>query len=147
MREKLAEFESRGVRVSCVVQGTAEEAARFCGRHGLAEICIADPSKESYRAMNLGRASWRNILFASPDYRRRRAEAGQAGCRNSLTRALQKHSAVLQLPGAALVARGGNILWLRRGSHPGDLPSAEALLKVVDQHLERPVLERPAASS
>ena len=53
-------------------------------------MCIADPSKESYRAMNLGRASWRNILFASPDYRRRRAEAGQAGCRSSLTGALQK---------------------------------------------------------
>ena len=138
MREKLAEFERRGVRLACVVQGAADEAARFCGRHGLAEVCIADPAKQSYRAMNLGRTSWRKMIFASPDLRERRVEARQVGCRNSLSGALQKHSDVRHLPGAALIARCGNILWLHRSAHTGDLPSAEELVQVVDKLLEQP---------
>jgi len=118
-----------------VVQGTAEEAARFCGRHGIAQICIPDPDKESYHAMGLARTSWKNILFASDDLRRRRGEAQAAGCRKSLSGTLQKHSDVLQLPGAALVAKGGKILWLHRGTHPGDLPSADELLRVAEKVL------------
>ena len=140
MREKLAEFERRGVRLACVVQGTTEEAARFCGRHGLAEISIGDPAKQSYRAMRLERTSWRKMIFSSADLRQRRVQARQAGCSNSVSGALQKHSDVLQLPGAALIARGGNILWLHRSAHTGDLPSAEELVQVVDSLLERPAV-------
>ncbi len=131
MRERLTQFEALGVRLACVVQGTAEEAARFCARHGLERICIPDPDKESYRLIGLGRTPWRNILFASEALRRRRAEAKAAGCQNSLRGTFQKHSDVRQLSGAALIAQGGEILWLHRGTHTGDLPSADELLKVV----------------
>ena len=48
MREKQGEFEKRGVALACVVQGTAAEAAVFCGRHGVESLCIPDPNKESY---------------------------------------------------------------------------------------------------
>ena len=131
MREKAGEFERRGVALACVVQGTAEEAARFCGRHGVESLCIPDPQRESYRALGLGRASWREILFASEDLKRRRAEAKQAGCSNNLEGAHQKHSDILQLSGAALMAPGGTILWLHRSRHTGDLPSADELLEIV----------------
>ena len=131
MREKQSEFEKRGVALACVVQGTAEEAARFCGRHGVESLCIPDPNKESYRALGLGRASLKELLFPSDDLKRRRAEAKQAGCSNKLEGARQKHSDVFQLPGAALVAEGGTILWLHRSKHTGDLPSADGLLEIV----------------
>ena len=131
MREKQGEFEKRGVALACVVQGTADEAARFCGRHGVESLCIPDPEKESYRALGLGRASLREILFASDDLKRRRAEAKKAGCSNKLEGARQKHSDIFQLSGAALVATGGTILWLHRSKHTGDLPSADGLLEIV----------------
>ena len=134
MREKAGEFEKRGVALTCVVQGTAEEAARFCGRHGVEALCIPDPRRESYAALGLGRASWREILFASADLKRRRAEAKRAGCSNNLTGARQKHSDILQLSGAALMAAGGTILWLHRSRHTGDLPSADELLEIVGKY-------------
>ena len=131
MREKQGEFEKRGVALACVVQGTADEAARFCGRHGVEALCIPDPQKESYRALGLGRASLRELIFPSDDLKRRRAEAKQAGCSNKLEGARQKHSDVFQLSGAALMATGGTILWLHRAKHTGDLPSADGLLEIV----------------
>ena len=77
LREKLPQFEALGVRVVCVVQGTAEEAQQFCARHGLMQGCIGDPGKESYRAMGFGRTSWKAILFASSELKRRRVEANE----------------------------------------------------------------------
>lgn len=131
MRERQSEFEKRGVVLVCVVQGTAADAARFCGRHGVESLCIPDPQKESYRALGLERTSLWKIVFASPEAKRRHAEAKRAGCSNNLEGARQKHSDVFQLPGAALVAEGGTILWLHRGEHTGDLPLADELLEIV----------------
>ena len=131
MREKRSEFEGRGVALACVVQGTAQEAARFCGRHGVESLCIPDPEKESYRALGLGRASLRELILPSDDLKRRRAEAKQAGCSNKLEGARQKHTDIFQLSGAALMAEGGTILWLHRSRHTGDLPSADGLLEIV----------------
>jgi len=128
LREALPEFQRRGIRVGCVVQGTAEEMARFCGRHGVEALCIPDPQRESYRAMGLERTRWRHILFPAPEGRRRRAAAKAAGCPISLEGTFQKYSDVLQLPGAALVSRDGIILWLHRGASPSDLPSPAEIL-------------------
>jgi len=46
------------------------------------------------------------------------------------------HCDIFLLSGAALVAKGGKILWLHRGAHPGDLPSADGLLDRVRQNLQ-----------
>jgi hypothetical protein len=81
--------------------------------------------------MGLERTRWLNIIFASPAERWHRARAKQQGCTVSLEGAFQKHSDILQLPGAALVAKGGEILWLHRGASTGDLPTANDLLAAV----------------
>jgi len=94
--------------------------------------CIADPTKQSYQAMGFPRTSWKEILFPTAGLRRRREEAKAAGCSVSLSGTFQKHSDVLQLPGAALIARGGKILWLHRGVHTGDLPSVDKLVEVIE---------------
>ena len=135
MREKRSEFEKRGVALACVVQGTAAEAARFCGRHGVESLCIPDPEKSSYKALGLGRASLKNLLFPSDDLKRRRAESKAAGCSNKLEGARQKHSDIFQLPGAALMAEGGTVLWLHRGKHTGDLPLPDELLEIVGNYV------------
>lgn len=140
MRETLPRFEELGVAVGCVVQGTAEETARFCGRHGVAAICIPDPRRESYRAMGLERTTWWNILFPSAEGRRRRAQAKAAGCSVNLEGTLQKHSDVLQLPGAAFVEHGGRVVWLHRGESPADIPPPAELLKIAKS---RPSKELP----
>ena len=137
LREKLPEFEALGVRVVCVVQGTAEEAQRFCARHGLAEGCIGDPHKESYHAMGFGRTRWKEILFASDELKHRREEAHQLGCGVSLKGTFQKHSDVLQLPGGALVDRAGRILWLSRPKTLAGLPRADELLLIAKETLGR----------
>ena len=135
LREKLPEFEALGVRVVCVVQGTAEEAQQFCARHGLTQGCIGDPDKESYRAMGFGRTSWKEILFASSELKQRRAQASALGCRINLKGTFQKHSDVLQLPGGALVDRGGRILWLNRPQNLAGLARADELLRIVKEEL------------
>jgi hypothetical protein len=135
LRETLPRFGERGIRVACVVQGTAAEMARFCGRHGLESVCIADPRRESYRAMGLERTDWWSILFPSPEGRRRRAAAKAAGFPISLKGTFQKHSDVLQLPGAALVGLDGRIRWVHRGTSPSDLPSPTDFLQIAQDHL------------
>lgn len=121
--------------VACVVQGTAEQAAEFCGRHDVERLCVADPEKRSYRAMGLGQATWKELLLPSEDLKKRNAEARGAGRTASLRGTFQKHSDWMQLPGAALVAPGGRILWLHRGAHAGDLPSAIELLMLARERL------------
>jgi AhpC/TSA antioxidant enzyme len=137
LRETLPRFEEHGIRVGCVVQGTAEEMQRFCGRHGVAAVCIADPKRESYRAMGLERTTWWKIAFPGADGRRRRAEAKAAGFPVSLKGTFQKHSDVLQLPGAALIGSDAKVLWLHRGSSPADIPAPAELLALVTSRLSK----------
>lgn len=135
LRESLPKLQERGLRVACVVQGTAEEAARFCGRHGVEQVCIPDPARESYRAMGLERTSWWKILLPTARLRQSRARAKSAGCGISVEGAFQKHSDILQLPGAALVGRDGKILWLHRGASTEDLPSPAEILGLIQPYL------------
>lgn len=129
MRETQPKLSERGVRLACIVQARPAELRKLCG----AELhCIADPSHASYAAMGLGRTSvWR--LFTTLELYRRRAAASRAGFRQGWRRTFARESDTLLLPGAALIARGGRILWLYRGEHPGDLPAADNLLAVASE--------------
>jgi len=135
LREQLPELEKLGLKLACVVQGDADEAADFCGQYGMAPHCIPDPDKESYRKFGLDRTSWGALLFPSPELKKRRKENREAGFAVSVKGTLKNHCDILLLPGAAVVARGGKILWLHRGKHPADLPAAAALLAEARQHM------------
>jgi len=129
LRETRPKLVERGVQLACVVQTRPEDLRSACG----AELhCIADPRHASHDAMGLARTSlWR--LLTSLDFHRRRSQAASRGFKQNWRRTFSKHSDPLLLPGAALVARGGRILWLYRGEHPGDLPSADNLLAVASE--------------
>jgi len=135
LREKLPEFEKLHVSLACIVQGTATDAEELCGPFGLTPSCIPDPQKESYAKIGLDRAKWKELLFPSDELRQRRKENRDAGFSISITRSLKATCDILLLPGAAIVARGGKILWLHRGANPADLPLANDLLEKVRQHV------------
>jgi hypothetical protein len=135
LREKLPEFEKLNVHLACIVQGTAKDASELCGPYGLAANCIPDPKRESYAKIGLDRTKWKDLLFPTEELRQRRKENRDAGFSVNLKRSMKGSCDILLLPGAALVERGGKILWLHRGAHPGDLPSADDLLQKVRQCL------------
>jgi hypothetical protein len=136
LREKLPEFEKLGVGLRCVVQGTAAEAAEVCGQYGMAHKCVSDPEKESYAKLGLDRTRLGAMVFASEELKARRRENRAAGFSVSIKKSFMPHCDIFLLPGAALVAAGGKILWLHRGAHPGDLPSADELVDRVRQNFE-----------
>ncbi len=141
LRDAAPQLLERGVRVACVVQAHARDLRSVCpgaatshggtvGRPGL--LCIPDPGRESHRALGLARMSpWK--LLTSAELWRRRAQARSGGFRQDWKRTFRRESDGLRLPGAALIARGGRILWLYRGDHLADLPSAEALVAIAGE--------------
>jgi hypothetical protein len=136
LRERLPEFEKLNVPLRCIVQGTAAEAAEVCGQYGMTDWCIPDPEKESYAKLGLDRTTLGAMAFASGELKARRKENRAAGFSVSIKKSFMPHCDIFLLPGAALVAHGGKILWLHRGAHPGDLPSADDLLDRVRQNLQ-----------
>ena len=129
LRETQPRLSERGVHLACIVQARPQDLRALCG----SELhCIADPSCASHEAAGLARMSpWK--LFTSLDLFRRRSDAARNGFKQSWRRTFARESDTLRLPGAALVARGGRILWLYRGEHPGDLPAADNLLAVASE--------------
>src|ERR1700733_12103415 len=128
LREQMPELGKLGVRLACIVQGDAEEAAESCGLYEMAAQCIPDPTKETYRKFGLDRASWGSLLFPSPELKQRRTENRAAGFGISVKGSLKSHCDILLLPGAVIVAQGGKILWLHRGKNPADLPAAKVMI-------------------
>jgi AhpC/TSA antioxidant enzyme len=128
LREQMPELEKLGVRLACVVLGDAGEAAESCSQYAMAVHCIPDPKKETYRKFGLDRATWKSLLFPSPELKQRRTENRAAGFGISIKGSLKSHCDILLLPGAAIVAQGGKILWLHRGKNPADLPAAKLMI-------------------
>ena len=137
LREQTPELEKLGVQLSCIVQGDAQEAAEFCGQYGTAQKCIPDPKKETYRKFGLDRATWGSLLFPSPELKERRRDNRTAGFGISIKNSLKSHCDILLLPGAAIVAKGGKILWLHRGKNLADLPAAEIVVAQAKKTLAR----------
>lgn len=133
MRETQPKLKKLGVRIGCVVQGTPEEAQRYCGRWK-AIACIPDPDRASYKAMGFPRGGLKDISYGA-GVTKATFQAMRKGFRGGLRGSLEKSSDWFQLPGAALISADGTLLWLHRGTHMGDLPDADALLAAADTHL------------
>jgi hypothetical protein len=136
LRDKKAEFAKLGVNLACVVQGSADDADELCGPYGMADVCVPDPRKESYRKFGLDRTTWMALLRPSKELMSRRKETQAAGFQISVKRSMKGTCDILLLPGAALVARGGKILWVHRGANPADMPNADVLLQTAQKYLQ-----------
>ena len=132
MRGLEESFLAAGVKVACVVQAQPGQLPRECkpARH---ITWIPDPEKESYRALGLGAMPlWR--MFTARDLWRRHKLAKAGGFRQSWRQTFARESDWSLLPGAALIDRRGRILWMHRGEHTGDIPPADALLAIAQEH-------------
>lgn len=140
MRGNAERFRKAGVRIAGIVQARPQDLAQVCG-HTPNLVCVADPERQTHRALGLVRMSlWK--LLTSRDLFRRRSQAAAAGHRQNWKRTLARESDGLLLPAAVLVGPGGRILWVHRGEHAGDLPSADVLLAFVQEHWDSRHSER-----
>jgi hypothetical protein len=119
LRELEPQFAAAGIAVRFVVIGTPEEAEAFASQFGEGSRCLADPKKETYKAMGLEDFNLLR-LFSDPDLRKRRQENKASGFRQNWR--ATKFANAAQLPGAAVFDANGTIRWVYRGKHPGDLP-------------------------
>jgi len=119
LRELEAQFAAAGIAVRFVVIGTPAEAEAFASQFGDASRCLADPKKETYKAMGLEDYNLLR-LFSDRDLGKRRLQNKAAGF--SQNWGATKLANAAQLPGAAVFDSSGAIRWVHRGKHPGDLP-------------------------
>ncbi|HEV3087946.1 MAG TPA: AhpC/TSA family protein [Candidatus Elarobacter sp.] len=112
--------------VRFVTIGSQAKAEEFCGQHGMAAYCIGDADKRTYAAMGLEQYNLLR-LFTDPALQKRRAENRAAGFKQNWGATKLQDGA--QLPGAAIVDADGNIRWIHRGAHPGDLPPVGEMLE------------------
>jgi hypothetical protein len=125
MQRELDTVVAHGAQVVAIGQGTADEATRVCEQMGVTFPCLGDPHKTSYRAYDLPRGGWREILL---DPIRDGNQAIKAGHRVSIRGSLMRHSDWFQLPGVAIVDRAGIVQYLHRARHSGDVPSPAAVV-------------------
>ena len=125
MQRELSAVTARGAQVVAIGQGTADEAGRICTEMGVDFPCFGDPEKASYRAYGLRRAGWREIIL---DPMREGSEAMKKGYKVSIRGSLMRHADWFQLPGVAIVDRGGVVRWLHQARHSGDIPSPATVI-------------------
>jgi hypothetical protein len=82
LRELDSEFERAGIAVRFIVIGDAEKVATFCGAHGMADRCIADEDKATFKAAGLGEFGWLGFLTDTA-LKARRKENNAAGFRQN----------------------------------------------------------------
>jgi hypothetical protein len=129
MQRDYAAIQARGAQVVAIGQGTAEEAAGYCNGIGAAYPCLGDPRKDGYKAFGLRRGGLREILL---EPLRAGNQAVRQGHRVSIRGSLMRHSDWFQLPGVAIVDRGGVLRYLYRSRHAGDLPPQSAILDALE---------------
>ncbi len=135
MRGLARKFRETGVQLVVVVQARPEQLADTV-KYTRDLISIADPTRASYRAFGLHRMPAWKMLMPGEIFRSRK-RATRAGFAQSWARTFAKESDVWLNPGAALMARGGRILWMHRGKHVADLPPADDLLAIAQEHATR----------
>ena len=129
MRELESQQGDLGMEVRFVVIGDRAKADEFCGKNGMASLCVPDPDKASYKAMGFSKYPWLGFVFPEPALKARRKENRAAGFAQDWPNT--KMADAQQLPGAAFIDKDGIVRWYYAASHPGDLPTMSAMLAAV----------------
>jgi len=127
----LAGFLQRGVDVVAIGQGSGDDAGHFCGKWSIEFPCVGDPSRASYRAYEIERGSWWQVLFKSLFTHPIRSlrlllDADVEGMRLEATD-------VMQLPGVAVVESGGILRALHVAKTSDDMPSPGDVFSLLDE--------------
>lgn len=125
LRERYEEFQARGADVAAIGMGTPEMAADFRDKKSVPFPLLVDTTKQTYKALELGRASTMDLL--GPRVWGRGLKAYLKGEHQGLT--IKQDPT--QLGGAAVLARGGETVLLHRARDAADNLPVEELLRAI----------------
>ena len=126
MRDRKDEIDAAGAEVVLIGMGLRGEASAFKRRQELPFRLLYDTSRSSYKAMRIPLGSWMNV--AGPGVWVEGVQSLAKGNRQRMPRQSPK-----QLGGAAIVAEGGELLYLHRAKTSSDNIPVDDLL----EHLTR----------
>ena len=132
MRDLDKEFAASGIAVRAITIGSQEKAEKFCAIHNPDAICIGDPDMHTDKAMGLDDFDLTK-LKTTPALTARRAENEAAGFVQDWDETKIEYA--VQNPGAAVIDENGEIKWIYRGAHPGDLPPLSSILEAARGYL------------
>jgi hypothetical protein len=124
--DRLTDFQQAGVGVIAVSMSNPESIARYLDGHPHPIAVLADPERNLYSALGLGRTSWARLLRPNLVWRYLRLMA-----RGGKVRRVPAGEDALQLGGDFLIDHDRQLLWAHRGADPTDRPTVDAILDAV----------------
>jgi hypothetical protein len=125
LRDRYGDFQQKGANVAAIGMGTPEMASDFRDKKKVPFPLLVDRTKQTYRALELGRASTTDLL--GPRVWGRGLKAYLKGEHQGLT--IKQDPS--QLGGAAVLDRSGEILLLHRARDAADNLPVEQLLRAL----------------
>jgi hypothetical protein len=120
LREAHTEIEKLGARVIAIGTGADWQAQRLMD-DGMPFPCLVDPEANLYRALDIGRMGWTDLL--RPDLWRNYIDAFRHGGRQG-----RVTGDVRRLSGIAIIDPERTVRWLHRSATAGDYPPLAAVL-------------------
>lgn len=120
MREAHAEIEKLGARVIAVGTGADWQAQRLMDE-GMPFPCLVDPEANLYRALDIGRMGWADLL--RPQLWRNYIDAFRRGGRQG-----RLTGDVRRLSGLAIIDPQRTLRWVHRSDTVGDYPPIAPVL-------------------
>jgi peroxiredoxin len=126
VQQRYAEVQALGGEVLAVSFTRPQRLVAYLAGHPLPFPALADPERAAYRALGLGRTSWRALW-------RLRILARYLGLifRGWLPRRSAEGEDVLQLGGDFVIDRQSRLTYAHPSAEPTDRPSAEELLQAL----------------
>lgn len=126
LRDNRPRFDQLGARVVCIGMDSSETAARFKSRYDIPFTLLVDSRRESYKALDIRKGSLLDLL--GPRVWRGAPRSFRAGNPRG-----KIQGNPYQLGGAAVVATGGEIVYLHRSKNAVDNAPVERLLDEVKE--------------
>lgn len=120
MREAHTEIEKLGARVIAIGTGADWQAQRLMDE-GMPFPCLVDPEANLYRALDIGRMGWADLL--RPDLWRNYIDAFRHGGRQG-----RVTGDIRRLSGIAIIDPERTVRWLHRSATAGDYPPLAVVL-------------------
>jgi peroxiredoxin len=126
VQKRYQDIRTLGGQVLVVSFAPPEKASAYLARHPITLPIVTDPTREAYRAFELGRTSWSSVF--GPLVLARYVKLILNGW---LPQKSQGEGDLLQLGGDFILDGRRRIVYSYYGKDPTDRPSAQELLEIV----------------
>jgi peroxiredoxin len=131
VQRDLAEFEARDAQVVAIGQGSAEQAAHYCGKASVDFPCLGDPERSGYRAAGMERGTWWSVAIR--DLIMNPIESLTQVAQADFKAAALRESDPLQLGGITIIDTKGTLRYRHLAKRPDDLPENEEIWQALDE--------------